>query len=508
MKHLRMIPALLMLLMLLAPAAALAAPFEEPRESRIVYDNQVVKTIDAQLKDISLQQVREKESLILDRSIGEIQAAVQKGALSYTELTAFYLDRIKRFDKAENGINAVMEVNPHAIAIARQLDEGRAQAASPLYGIPILLKDNINTRDMPTSAGTYALKDFYPSEDAPVVQALKGNHAIILGKANLSELANYMDFFMPSGYSAKLGQTHNPFDPLVLTPSGSSSGSAAAVAANLCAASLGTETTGSIISPAQMQSLVGFKPTKGLISAEGVVPLSSTMDTVGPLAKTVADAALLFNASVGDPARQVHITSEGLKNKRIGVLQEEGSEQLADTLQKLGATVTLLHENLERFDSSEIIRQEFAADFADYARRHGAPVKTLGELAAFNNKDIQRRARYGQELMADAALVSRPDRDKINQMVSQAKGHIDALMADHQLDAIAFVGEGALTLPCMAGYPEITVPFGQYATGEPFGITFFARAHEDEKLINIAQAFEQGTLKRLIPEKYQSVDKP
>lgn len=308
-------------------------------EEVIMYDNDVIKTIDAQLQNLPIEEIRKKEKLIMEKSIEEIQESIKKGELTYTELTAFYMDRIRSYDKAKKGLNSVMEINPNAISEAKKLDSEKTESINPMYGIPVLVKDNINTKDMKTSAGTIALKDFQPSENAPVIESLIKNKAIILGKANLSELANFVDTKMPSGYSSKLGQTHNPFDPLMLTPSGSSSGSAVAVAANLSTVALGTETTGSIISPASINSIVGFKPSKGLISTEGVVPLSSTMDTVGPMTKTVKDAVAVFNASIQDESKKINLNTDlkDLSNMRIGVMKGDNSEKLVEALKKVGA---------------------------------------------------------------------------------------------------------------------------------------------------------------------------
>ena len=230
-------------------------------EEAIMYETDVLPVIQQQLAGLDLDSIRAKEALILEKDLADIQAAVQAGKMSYAELTAFYLDRIARYDRVEGGINAVVQVNPQAMAQARALDAARNQDKGPLYGIPVLLKDNINAKGMATSAGTHALQDYKPQDDAPVVARLMEEKAIILGKANLSELANFVDENMPNGYSSRLGQTRNPHAPGYVSPLGSSAGSAAAVAANLAPVSLGTETTGSIIAPAAIHSLVGMKPT-------------------------------------------------------------------------------------------------------------------------------------------------------------------------------------------------------------------------------------------------------
>ena len=495
--------------MLMVGNAAYGEPVQPGEEQAIVYENDVVATIDAQLQGIDLDAIRSKAPLIMEKSMEDIQAAIAKGDLSYAELTAFYLDRIKRFDKAAGGINSVVTINPQAMAAAKALDEHTGADKNPLYGIPVLLKDNINTNDMPTSGGTLALKDFVPADNAPVVSKLLAAKAILLGKANLSELANFVDLRMPNGYSSSLGQTHNPFAPLMMSPLGSSAGSAAAVAANLCAVSLGTETTGSIIAPAYIHSLVGFKPTKGHISTEGVLPLSSTMDTVGPITKSVKDAVALYNASLADTQHQATLNAGfSLKGKRIGVYKGDGSKALVDTLKKLGAEPVELHWDEMRFGNDFIIIHDFAADFAAYAKKHNAPVKTIEELIAYNQQDMARRAKYGQDLVVEASKAKNTSQEQSLKEVADVQAYVQQLIKEKNLDAFVFMTDLACIVPCTAGYPEITVPFGKNEFDEPIGATFFGMANEDEKLLNIAYAFEQGTNMRLAPTAYmEAVEK-
>lgn len=474
------------------------------KEEYIVYDNNVVKTIDTQLKGLPMDKIREKKDMIMEKSIDEIQESIAKKELTYTELTAFYMDRIKTYDKAKKGLNAVMEINPKAIEEAKKLDNENAAGKNKMYGIPVLLKDNINTKDMNTSGGTIALKDFKPIENAPFVDTLIKNKAIILGKSNLSELANYFDTSMPSGYSSKIGQTHNPFGPIEISPLGSSSGSGAAVASNLSAVAIGTETTGSIISPSYIQSIVGFKPTKDAIDLEGVIPLSSSMDTVGPMAKSVKDAVALFNASVADDSKKIELTykAEDLKNKRIGVFKSDDSQKVSDALKKAGAEPVEIDLDDKTFENDFIVGQEFVADFAEYAKKYNTPVKSIQELVKFNEKDEKRRAKYGQNLLETAIQVKNPDRQKIEKMVKDSKDYINKTMKDNDVEAIAFLNETNVEIPAIAGYPVVTVPYGEDSKKTPTGITFFGLENEDEKLMNIGYAFEQATKMRVIPKKY------
>lgn len=485
--------------LMLALGMGRASAEDQAMEETIVYENSVVEDVKAQLAGLNLEAIRAKEGLILDKDIEEIQDAVQRGALSYEELTAFYLDRIARLDKGEGGINAVIVVNREALAQARKLDGQKTPARTPMFGMPVLLKDNINTADLPTSGGTLALKDFQPAQDAPLVARLREQGAIILGKANLSELANFVDFNMPNGYSSRIGQTHNPLKPLMISPLGSSSGSAAAVALNLCAASLGTETTGSIIAPAYIHSLVGLKPTKGMISTEGVLPLSSTMDAVGPIARSVKDAVAMYNAALQDQSRQISL-KEGfsLKGRRIGLLSGEENARLRAALEQQGATVVDIGWAELTQDNGFIIFHDFARDFAAYAEKHGAPVKSLKELLDFNRQDLPRRAKYGQELIEEAAAAKPGSQQKVDKLVQGLQAWVREQMQRHQLDALAFVNDQACHIPATAGFPVVTVPLGQSAQSiDPLGASFFGDAGREEQLMNLAHAFEQATKLRI-----------
>ncbi len=481
--------------------------FSPAKESVIMYESKVIENIDNQLKGVDIEAVRSKESLILDKSIEELQTSIKKGDLNYETLTAFYLDRIKHYDKVAKGVNAVAEVNPLAMQEARDRDKSKNTENMPLFGMPLLIKDNINTKNIATSGGTYALKDFLPKENAPVIDTLIKNGAIILGKANLSELAYFMDIKMPSGYNAKSGQTHNPFAPVTISPAGSSSGSAVAAAINLSAAAIGTETTGSIIAPAAIQSVVGFKPSKGLISTEGVLPLSTTMDTVGPIARSVQDVVAVFNASVSDQNKRIviEVNSEGLKGKRIGLLGGEDNEKLKENLQKQGAIVVDLAFNAKDVENLLLMQQEFGPAFAEYAKKYDLPIKSLAELVEFNKKDEDRRAKYGMGLVEDAAKIEKPDQAQIDALVKKTRAMAEKYFDDNKLDAIAFMDNYGSALACIPGYPEITVPFGKNNKQEPVGATFFSKAGEDEKLVNLAFAFESATKMRQIPEKYKEV---
>lgn len=472
------------------------------REEYIAYNKQSqIDNINLQLEGIDLEKIRNKKSLIMEKTITEIQDAVKRGELTYEELTAFYLDRIKTYDAVEKGINSVGEINPKAIEQARLLDKTKRN--SPVYGIPVLIKDNINTNDMATSGGTYGLKDFIPKENSDIVKELISNGAIILGKSNLSELANFMANKMPSGYSSKFGQTHNPFNPIELSPQGSSSGSGAAVAANFSAIAIGSETTGSIIAPAGIHSIVGYKPTKDLISTKGVIPLSPTMDTLGPMGKTVEDVAILFNAAIKDNKDKIELpfTLENLKGKRIGVKGTKDSK-LVEKLEKAGAEIVFIELDENEIDNGYIIDQEFRTSLDNYLKTYDAPINSLSNLIEYNKEDMPRRAKYGQNLIETAQKTKIDNGEKLEKMVKTAKNRLEELINENKLDAISFVDNEGVILPAVAGYPVITVPMGFAEENTPQGATFTGKANEDKKLLEIAHAFEKVTNERKIPQKY------
>ncbi|MGI6258125.1 MAG: amidase family protein [Anaerovoracaceae bacterium] len=476
----------------------------EKESGYLSYDKKdQIARIDQQLEGLDIEKIRGKKDLIMEKSVDELQASIAKGDLTYVELTAFYLDRIKTYDTGKKGLNAVMEINPNAIKEAEERDKMSGEKAG-VFGMPVLLKDNINTKDMSTSGGTYALKDFVPESNAVVTDQLIKNGAIILGKSNMAELANYMDFNMPNGYSSKAGQTINPFDPVNLTPEGSSSGSGAAVAANLAPLAMGTETTGSIIAPAAIHSIVGFKPTKDMISTEGVLPLSSSMDCVGPMTKNVMDAAILFNASVSDEGKKVslNLDPEYLVGKRIGVINGDKDKELVKQLKATGCETVSVKWDEEGIDTEFVLAQDFKKDLNSYLTKYNAPVDSLSALIAFNKKDLDRRAKYGQGSIEDADKTQEPDMVKVQEIVKSAQSRIDKVMEENSLDAIVFADSEGVLLPATAGYSEITVPMGKSKDGTPKGATFVAGGGEDEKLLNIAYSFEQKTKARLIPKKY------
>ncbi len=494
-----------------------------------------------------------------ETTIAELQEGMKSGQFTARSLVEKYLTRIAEIDKQGPALNSVIEINPEALAIADLLDAERKAKGprGPLHGIPILIKDNLDTADrMTTTAGSLALAGSIPPRDAFVVQKLREAGAIILGKTNLSEWANFRSTRSTSGWSARGGQTRNPY-ALDRNPCGSSSGSGVAVAANLCAAAIGTETDGSIVCPANANSIVGIKPTVGLVSRSGIIPIAHSQDTAGPMARTVADAAILLGALTGvDPrdaaTRQSRgrsftdytqfLDPHGLRGARIGVARnffgfndrvDQLMNQAIEVMKRLGATI-IDPANITtagKFNDSEfeVLLYEFKADLNKYLAELGpqAPVKSLKELIEFNEKNREKEMPYfGQDIFLKAEekgpLSSPAYRRALakNYRLARTLG-IDAVMRKYQLEAIVaptdgppwvtdlvngdhFTG-GSSSPAAVAGYPNITVPAG-YIFGLPVGISFFGRAYSEPVLIKLAYAFEQATRFRQPPRFLPTAD--
>ena len=488
---------------------------------------------------------------IEEATIADLQAKMQSGELSAQKLTAEYLARIENIDKNGAKLNAVIELNPDAPAIAKQLDDERraGKIRGALHGIPVLIKDNINTSDkMLTTAGSLALTDNYAREDAFLVKKLRVAGAIILGKTNLSEWANFRSSKSSSGWSGRGGQTRNPY-VLDRNPCGSSSGTGAAISANLATVGIGTETDGSIVCPATSCGLVGLKPTVGLVSRSGIIPISHTQDTAGPMTRTVRDAAILLGALVGIDANDAatamngkkaesdytKFLSEDLKGIKIGVARQffgKNSkldtlmESCLDALGKQGASfVDVKFPFLEKFGDTEneVLLYEFKADLEKYLASAPTKHKTLQSLIDFNEQNAAREMPYfGQELFLQAAnkgdLTERAYllALKTCKNLTQTQG-IDLIMNQNKLDAILAPTGGAAwmtdlingdcgshylgssSLAAVAGYPNITVPAGNIRE-LPSGVSFFGRAYSEPVLLKIAYSFEQATKYRTVPK--------
>ena len=489
-----------------------------------------------------------------EAALGDLQRRMADGGLSALRLTELYLGRIEALNRRGPELRAVIETNPDAPGIAAALDRERREKGprGPLHGIPILLKDNIDTHDrMTTTAGSLALEGSVPPRDSFVAERLRAAGAVLLGKANLSEWANIRSSRSTSGWSARGGQCRNPY-ALDRNPCGSSSGSGAAVAANLCAIAVGTETDGSIICPSAMNGIVGIKPTVGLVSRAGIIPISHSQDTAGPMARTVRDAAILLGALAGaDPrdgataAAREHLAADytrfldpdGLRGARIGVARQRlfgyspaadaSVENALDLMRRAGAEIVDPADlpssaDFDR-DETEVLLYELKADLNAYLASLGkaAPVKSLGEIIHFNEKNKEKEMPYfGQELF----LLAQEKGPLTEQAYLAALAHgkrragaegIDAVMDQHQLDALVapsvspaypidwlngdhFLG-ASTSAAAIAGYPNVTVPCG-FALGLPLGISFFGRAWSEAILIRLAYAFEQQSRSRRPPE--------
>lgn len=485
-----------------------------------------------------------------EATIDDLQQKMRSGVYTSRSLTELYLKRIAGIDKNGPAINSVIEVNPDALKIAAQMDAERKKGKlrGPLHGIPVLIKDNIDTADnMLTTAGALALAGNKASKDAFVVKKLREAGAVILGKTNLSEWANFRSTRSTSGWSSRGGQTKNPYI-LDRNPSGSSSGSGAAVSANLCAVAVGTETDGSVIAPSSFNGVVGIKPTVGLVSRSGIIPISKTQDTAGPMTRTVKDAAILLSVLAGvDPEDAVTTESAGkaqkdytqflkaggLQGKRIGVEKSflnghEGVVSLykaaIETMKKGGATIVeidLLKPVREAIGGAEftVLLYEFKDGVNRYLSGANSRVKTLADVIAFNKQNEPKAMPYfKQEILEMSQALGALDSKDYTEALAKTLGArkiIDDIMQQNNLHALCgtSIGPAGCTdlingdydtgfyfcpPAAMAGYPHITVPMGA-VHGLPVGLSFVAGAYQEGEIIELAYAFEQVTKKRAAP---------
>jgi amidase len=487
-----------------------------------------------------------------EATIADLGKRMTAGEFTAQALAEKYLARIEEIDKHGPRINAVIELNPDALSIAAALDAERRSKGprGPLHGIPVLIKDNLDTADrMMTTAGSLALEGYTPAQDATVARRLRDAGAVILGKTNLSEWANIRSSHSSSGWSGRGGQTRNPF-ALDRSPCGSSSGSGAGVSANLCAASVGTETDGSIVCPASANGVVGIKPTVGLLSRAGIIPISHNQDTPGPLCRTVADCAAMLGAMAGEDARDSatqaargkiaadyakSLDPAGLRGARIGVVRkffempanvERVFNEALAAMKHEGATLVdpVEIDSIGKLDDSELLTMlyDFKADLNAYLGAAGPKVRvhSLRELIEFNGHNHAKEMPYFDQDLFIKAEKKGPLTDKAyldahakNLMLSRAQG-IDAALGQHKLDALVAptagpswlidlidgdhdIG-GSSQLAAVAGYPAISVPMG-FVSGLPVGISFFAGAWSEPALVRMAYAFEQATRARKPP---------
>jgi amidase len=494
----------------------------------------------------SLYELLELEEITVD----QLQERYENGNLTASQVTRAYLDRIEDIDRNGPGLNAIITVNPNALEIADSLDQERQNGTvrGPLHGVPIILKDNIDTYDMPTTAGSRFMEGSVPTKDAFITQKLREAGAIILAKANLSEWANFHSSFSSSGWSGLGGQVNNPYD-ITRNPCGSSAGSGVAASANLATLTIGTETNGSIVCPSNANGIVGLKPTVGIWSRSGIIPISHTTDSAGPMVRTVRDAAVLLGALTGvDPnddktdasEEYIHedytqfLNEDGLEGKRIGFYTQPMDNHFrVDTLmnqtiaklEELGAEVIEIDQISETNiggDAFQVLLYEFKDGLNKYFESLGddAPVSSIEELAELTRNNPEETEKFDRNLILMAAekgnLDSEEYREALDNMLLHSRDEgIDKVMDENNLDAfVSPTGSPAwktdLTLgdnfslsssspSARAGYPIITVPMGQL-DGLPVGVSFFGRAWSEPVLLEIAYAYEQATLHRIIPE--------
>ncbi len=487
---------------------------------------------------------------IEEMTVTEMQDAMKSGKVTSRQLVEKYLERIKQIDPK---LNSILELNPNALSIADKMDRERktGKLRSMMHGIPVVIKDNIDTADkMKTTAGSLALVDApTPKQDAFVVRQLREAGAVLIGKTNLSEWANFRSENSSSGWSGRGGQTRNPYI-LDRSPCGSSSGSGVAVSANLAAVAVGTETDGSVVCPASINGIVGIKPTLGLVSRSGIIPIAHSQDTAGPMARTVTDAAILLNAMVGTDSKD-SITSQaktkgekdytefldknGLRGVRIGVVRQyfgknPGLDSLMEEniklLEKNGAEI--IDVNFPDFraygdDEFEVLLYEFKADLNRYLAERGGQYKSLADLIKFNNQNAAKEMPYFKQEIFEKAQEKKDLDDRIyklallqSKVLTQEKG-IDMVMDKDKLDALLapsnsqswlidlIMGDsptnyvGSSSLAAVSGYPNITVPSG-FLNEMPIGMSFFGRAFSEPTLIKIAYSWEQATKARRKPK--------
>ncbi|WP_400077814.1 amidase family protein [Winogradskyella sp. R77965] len=497
-------------------------------DSKNLTKAEIWEAINPQLADFTEADYSRLKPFVLEQDITTLQNNRRGSKFTYVELTKFYLYRIRKFDREnELSLNSVIAINPNVIEQAKIKDRDfiNKKWKHPIFGMPILLKDNVNALDMATTAGAVALKDNF-TEDAFIVDKLKSNGALILGKANLSEWAYFFCGDCPSGYSAIGGQTLNPYGRRIIDTGGSSSGSGVSVAANFCVAAIGSETAGSILSPASQNSTVGLKPTIGLVSRSGIVPISSTLDTAGPITKTVTDNAILLDAIYGyDKSDSKSMTIENsetyygmsstnaLAGKRFGapkrlltdtlysnalkVLKEQGAEIVEIDEEQVGLPNFLRLLNLD-------MKKDLPTYIEGYANKN-IDLRTVSDVMDFNLKDSLKTMPYGQSLFKGIANDRGDARylERIKDTLStNGKQYFDNPMKTHNLDGFLSINNYHAAFAAVAEYPALTVPMGYAGNGAPKGLTFIAKPLQEKQLLEWAYVYEQASKMRIAPKNY------
>lgn len=513
-----------------APIVRDSTDFREFRvlDSRYISKDELWKPFNKDFKDFSEEAYNTLKPLVLEQDIPTLQKHIINGDLSYEKLTKFYLYRIRKFDRENDlSLNSVIALNPKVIKQARQKDKEFKKGKKvrhPIFGMPILLKDNINVFGMPTTAGAVALQDNI-ADDAFITARLKNNGALILGKANLSEWAYFFCGDCPSGYSAIGGQTLNPYGRRIMDTGGSSSGSGVSVAANFSVGAVGSETSGSILSPSSSNSIVGLKPTIGLLSRSGIVPISSTLDTPGPMTKNVIDNAILLDAMSGfDDADSKSIKSQvvsysnalpesSIEGKRFGAFKRFMEDSLyvaaINVLRNKGAEVVEVDEvEVERSGFISLLNLDMKKDLPEYLANHASNVveiTSVQDVIDYNNLDSLNRAPYGQRLFKgivdDSGSLQYLDSIKTD-LITKSRLYFNTPFEKQNLDGFLSINNFHAGWAATAEYPALTVPMGYQDNGRPRGLTFISKPLNERDLLKWAYVYEQGSKKREIPVNY------
>ncbi|RTY88391.1 amidase family protein [Flavobacterium sp. RSP15] len=496
-------------------------------QSKILDKNTIWENIAQQIGAFSEDDYQRLKSLILEQNIPTIQSHIQSGSLSYETLTQWYLYRIVKYENDKDKmLNAIVAINPEAVNEARKRDKNKSNHDHPIYGIPILVKDNTNVKGMPTTAGTHLLRN-NTAADAFIITQIKDKGAIVLGKTNLSEWANFLFLTGPNGYSAVGGQTLNPYGRKIFDTGGSSSGSGAAVAANYAAAAVGTETSGSILSPSWQNSIIGLKPTTGLLSRTGIIPISSTLDTPGPMTKNVIDSGILLSAMSGednnDPATKNNpkninylddLKSGTLQGLRFGAIKsflgDSIYKQSINTIIKLGGIVVEYDPEPMNFDGfGTILSADMKVDLPNYLNKYASnelTIRSIADIIAYNKNDSILKIPYGQGRF-EQMLAENTTEAELLQIKAKIKkegvNFFEKPMVKYQLDAILSINNNNAGHAAAANYPCLTIPMGYKTTGEPWGLTFIARPYQEDSLLKMGFAFEKATKLRKLPQDYK-----
>ena len=496
-------------------------------QSKVSDKNKLWKNISDQIAYFSEEKYQELLPLVLDQDIPTIQSHVKSGKLTYEQLAQWYLYRITKYENdPKTYLNCIISINPNVVDEAKKKDLNRSENDHPLYGIPVLLKDNINFKGLPTTAGTVFLKD-NDADDAFITKQIKQKGGIILGKTNLSEWANYLCIDCPNGWSAVGGQTLNPYGRMKFDTGGSSSGSGSAIAANYASVAVGTETSGSILSPSSTHSLVGLKPTTGLLSRGGIVPLSSTLDTPGPMTKNIIDNAIFVSALVGkdsadpitkqSPENKTYwedLKSGSLEGVHFGVnkrfLEDENYKENVEKIKSLGGIMIEFEPPSMDFEGfGTMLNADMSIDLPNYLDQYGMSnlsQRSIQEIVEYNQVDSTLKVPYGQGRF-ERILSDKLEFDELVQLREKLNKNgiqfFESIMSENKLDVVLSINNFNAGHAAAAKYPCLTVSMGYKDSGEPIGLTFIAKPYEEDKLLKLGYAFEKETKMRKSPTMYR-----